>query len=171
MSTFSKIVKSTAITCAFALGTSAHADGIEKAGDALQIILPVAAAVCAQRNGDLAAYSGRFAGQLATTYGLKYGLGSRQINQRPNGASHGFPSSHTAAAVYGASYLSRRCLDTPGQKALVYGLAAFVGASRIHANKHTVAQVAAGALVGYMFDNVSVNFTNSSLSVGWRMEF
>ena len=158
--------------CVLAMGTPANAgDAIEKAGDILQVVLPLAAAVCAQRNDDLAAYSGRFAGQLVTTYAFKYGLGSRQINQRPNGASRGFPSSHTAAAVYGASYLSRNCLETGGQKALVYGLAAFVGGSRIHANKHTVAQVAAGALVGYMFDNVSVGFTDNSVSVGWRLEF
>lgn len=164
--------KTALTTCVFAMGTPANAgDAIETSGDVLQVILPLAAAYCAHKNDELAAYSGRFVGQLAVTHGIKYGLGARQINQRPNGTSRGFPSSHTAAAFYGASYLSRRCLETRGQKALVYGLAAFVGGSRIHANKHTVAQVAAGALVGYMFDNVSVGFTDNSVSVGWRLEF
>jgi membrane-associated phospholipid phosphatase len=93
------------------------------------------------------------------------------VNRRPNGSYKGFPSGHTAAAFYGASYLSRRCVRTRGQKALLFGLAAFVGGSRIHADKHTAAQVVAGALVGLMFDNVAIGFQDNRVRVGWRMEF
>ncbi len=143
----------------------------ETYGDVMQFVLPGAAAFCAGRQGDLGPYSIRLVGQIAVTQGLKYGLGDAPVNQRPNGGTHGFPSGHTAAAFYGASYLANNCLRPGGQKALVYGLAVAVGASRLQADQHDLAQVAAGALVGYMFDNVSVTVGGGRIGIARRYEF
>jgi len=146
-------------------------NGFEGVGDVLQIALPVAAAVCAVRKREFWPYAGRFAGQALLVEGVKSGLGKSTLNRRPNGSYNGFPSGHTAAAFYGASYLSRQCLQNKGQKAIAYGLAAVVAASRMQANKHNLGQVVAGALVGYMFDNVTVNFQGGSFQLGMRFEF
>jgi membrane-associated phospholipid phosphatase len=165
------LCRATAIV--FSLGATPLAAGssFEAFGDVMQIVLPGAAAVCAGRQDDLVPYSARLVGQIAVTQGLKYGLGDRPINQRPNGGTHGFPSGHTAAAFYGASYLANNCLQTGGQKAVAYGLAVAVGASRLHANQHDLAQVVAGALVGYMFDNVAVSFSGDRIGISRRYAF
>ncbi len=161
-----------AATVACALVTSAQAgDGFTKAGDYLQVALPVAALVCAARKHEFAPVAWRFVGQEAVVQASKYALGNATINQRPNGGTHGFPSGHTAAAFYGASYLSRRCMNTKGGKYLAFGLAALVGASRIDGDNHTVGQVVAGALVGVAFDQVKVTFEDKRVHVGVRYEF
>ena len=163
-------VATAAMVCT--LVTPAQAGGnFRKAGDALQIALPVAAMVCAARKHDFAPAAWRFVGQEVVVEASKHALGSASINQRPNGNSYGFPSGHTAAAFYGASYLSRQCLHNSGGKILAFGLAAVVGASRVHANSHTVGQVIAGALVGVAFDRVKVTFEDKRVHVGMRYEF
>ena len=146
-------------------------DNFTKAGDALQIALPVAAMVCAARKHDLAPAAWRFIGQEAAVQASKYALGDATINQRPNGGTHGFPSGHTAAAFYGASYLSRQCLHSKGGKILAFGLATLVGASRVDGDNHTVGQVVAGALVGVAFDRLKVTFEDKRVHVGVRYEF
>ena len=118
-------------------------------GDVLEVVLPLAAAVCAFRQHRLASYATGFLAQTAVTQGLKYGLGDAPINQRPNGQSHGFPSGHTAAAASGATDLAVNC--TPGNRAVAIGAAAavvLVGASRMHADEHDALQVVAGAALG-----------------------
>jgi membrane-associated phospholipid phosphatase len=160
-----------AISCSASAQANAQST-FEKMGDVMQVALPLAAAYCATRQNDLRPYAKRFAGQFVVTQGLKYGLGNSQLNQRPDGGSHGFPSGHTAAAFYGASYLSHNnCLKTRGQRAIAYSLAIAVGASRIDSNKHNLGQVAAGALIGYYFDNLTVSFTDNKVSIGKRYNF
>ncbi len=164
---------------ALCVATTGNAQSkVETAGDVLQVALPLAAAVCAIRKKDFMPYAGRFVAQGLFVEGSKAALGHAKINKRPDGAYglttptyKGFPSGHTAAAFYGASYLSHNCLQTRNQKALAYGLAAFVGASRIQANKHTAAQVVAGALVGYYFDNLTVKFDEGRVDFGLRYKF
>ncbi len=159
-----------AISCSQYSAANAQST-FEKTGDVLQIALPFAAAVCAVRLNDFGPYAKRFAGQLVVTQGLKYALGNSKLNQRPDGSSHGFPSGHTAAAFYGASYLSHNCLHTRGQRAIAYGLAIAVGASRLDSNKHNLGQVAAGALIGYYFDNVTISITDKRVGIGMRYKF
>ncbi len=157
---------------ACSLVTSAQAgDSFTKAGDILQIALPVAALVCATRKHDFTPAAWRFIGQEVAVEASKHALGNAAINQRPNGGTHGFPSGHTAAAFYGASYLSRQCMHTKGGKILAFGLATLVGASRVHGDNHTVGQVLAGALVGVAFDRVKVTFGDRRVHVGMRYEF
>jgi len=161
-----------AVAVACTLASSAQAgDAFTKVGDALQIALPVVAMVCAARKHEFAPVALRFIGQEATVQASKYALGNATINQRPNGGTRGFPSGHTAAAFYGGSYLSRRCMNTKGGKVLAFGLAALVGASRVNGDNHTVGQVLAGALVGVAFDRVKVSFDDRHVDIGVRYEF
>lgn len=124
---------------------------VEKVGDRLQVALPVAGLVCAVANGEAGSYFLRFTGTMLVVHGFKRGLGEAEINLRPTGNAQGFPSGHTAAAVFGASYLVNDCLVR--NKAL-QGVAilsgAYVGASRIEAGKHFLFQVMLGALTGWL---------------------
>ncbi|WP_457645676.1 phosphatase PAP2 family protein [Profundibacter sp.] len=163
-------VATAVVVCALVSPAQAG-DNFRKAGDVLQVALPVAAMVCAARKHDFAPAALRFVGQEVAVEASKHALGNASINQRPNGNSYGFPSGHTAAAFYGASYLSRQCLHSRGGKILAFSLATAVGASRIHANSHTVGQVIAGALVGVAFDRVKVTFEDKRVHVGVRYEF
>jgi len=161
-----------AAVVACSLITPAQAgDSFTKTGDVLQIALPAVALVCAAQKHDFGPAALRLVGQEIAVQASKHALGNATINQRPNGRTHGFPSGHTAAAFYGASYLSRQCMHTKGGKILAFGLAALVGASRVDGDNHTVGQVLAGALVGVAFDRVKVTFDDRRVRVGMRYEF
>ena len=158
------------VSCALVTSVQAG-DSFTKTGDVLQIALPLAAMVCAARKHNFAPAAWRFIGQEVAIEASKHALGNATINQRPNGGTYGFPSGHTAAAFYGASYLSRQCLHSKGGKVLAFGLATLVGASRVDGDNHTVGQVIAGALVGVAFDRVKVTFEDRRVQVGVRYEF
>ncbi len=125
----------------------------ERIGDRLQIALPMAAWGCAAVNGQAGEYTVRFVAMWLATHGTKHGLGQAPLNIRPNGGDQGFPSGHTSASVFGASSLVHDCLTgNPVVQGVVILSAAFVGASRIEADKHTIWQVLFGALYGWIGD-------------------
>lgn len=132
---------------------------VEKIGDRLQVALPVAGLACAVANGDAVSYLLRFIGTNAVVQSFKRGLGDAEINLRPSGGERGFPSGHTAAAVFGASYLVHQCVE---RNKVLQGVAifsgAFVGASRIEAGKHFLFQVMFGALLGWLGERGLVLF-------------
>ncbi len=132
---------------------------VEKLGDRLQIALPVAGLACAYTNGEAASYMLRFIGTNAVVHTFKRGLGDAEINLRPSGSQQGFPSGHSAAAVFGASYLVHQCVQ---RNRVLQGFAifsgAFVGASRIEAGKHFLFQVMVGALMGWLGERGLVLF-------------
>lgn len=134
-----------------ALGVISGLGDVERMGDRLQFALPVAGLVCAAANGHALKYTIRFASTMAVVHTFKRGLGDAEINLRPSGGLQGFPSGHTAAAVFGASYLVHDCIQ---RNKLMQGVAifsgAYVGASRIEAGKHFLFQVLAGALLGWL---------------------
>lgn len=124
-------------------------------GDRLQIALPLIAWGCAITNRTGAEFALRFFGMLAVAHGSKAALGSAAINLRPDGGDKGFPSAHTSAAVLGASSIVHDCIaGHPVGKAIVVIAAAFVGGSRIEANKHNIWQVLAGGLLGWGSDRI-----------------
>lgn len=168
-----------AATAALALsltlgGTNAaHAgDGFERTGDIMQIALPAAAAVCAARQGRFGEYAGRFAAQTAIVHGFKRGLGESDINRRPSGSYKGFPSGHTAAAMFGATELAKKCFN--GNKllgALAYGSAAMVGVSRITSDNHNLGQVAAGAAIGFVGGSMTVGANPNGFGLRFSFDF
>ena len=157
-------------------------DDYEVAGDYLQIALPVGALATTYLFDD---DEGR--GQLAKSFFVSWAvMGSMKytINrQRPSGGNYSFPSGHTTAAFAGASYLQRRYGWKVGVPA--YGLASFVGWSRVEAERHYVSDVLAGAGLAttstYYFvtpkeaedDGFSLGITwlPKGFGISWSLEF
>jgi membrane-associated phospholipid phosphatase len=120
----------------------ASADGVERAGDVLQIVLPVTAYGMTVAFDDFEGTRQLTRSLLATmtaTVVLKYAVDA----QRPDGGGQSFPSGHTAAAFAGASFIQQRYGWRLGIPA--YGAAAFVAWSRVDAGRHHVEDVLAGA--------------------------
>ncbi len=124
-------------------------------GDRFQNALPVLGLGCAVLNGSWAEYMLRYAIGLGVVEGSKSALGDLPLNMRPTGNPRGFPSGHTAAAAFGASYLAHDCVaNSPVARTAVILAAGFTGASRIDAGVHTIWQVLAGAIVGLLGDRL-----------------
>lgn len=122
-------------------------------GDRLQIALPLVAYGCAITGRAGGEFVLRFATSFFAAHALKRTLGETELNTRPNGGTHGFPSAHTTAAVVGASSLVHDCLrGSPIAQAAIIAGAAFVGASRISVGAHDIWQVFAGVLLGWLCD-------------------
>ncbi|SPH24434.1 hypothetical protein DEA8626_03486 [Defluviimonas aquaemixtae] len=125
-------------------------------GDTVQIVLPLAAFGCEMLNGRAAAFLGRFVLLEAGIHVPKSLLGDAKANLRPNGGEAGMPSGHTAAAVFGAAYLTDRCIaNNPVARGSMILAAGFVGGSRIENGNHTLWQVLAGALLGWAAQRMS----------------
>lgn len=125
----------------------------ERIGDTLQVTLPLAGFGCAVATGNISGYFTRYATMWATVHTAKRSLGGTKLNQRPRGGGKGFPSGHTASAVFGASSLVHACLsNAPVLKTIVVVGAAYTGSSRIEAGKHNIWQVLAGALLALAFE-------------------
>ena len=147
-------------------------DTLEVAGNVLQVLLPAAAGYCAYRQDRGKDFLAGFVSQAVVVQTFRIGLGESEINQRPSGSYHGFPSGHTAAAVFGATNLARKCFpDRPALGALAYGLALIVGVSRVDSDRHTVEQVAAGALLGYFANGVTVSVGPGKFWLGYSFHF
>jgi membrane-associated phospholipid phosphatase len=139
----------------------------EKYGDRLQIALPLLALGCNVATGGAGDYAVRFFSMLFTVHASKNILGDAEINQRPRGGGHGFPSAHTAAATIGASNLVHECIgNSPVTKIAVVLTAAFVGTSRVDAGAHTIWQVLVGAMWALLFDRAFRNIRLRETSIG-----
>ncbi len=127
-----------------------YEDNVESAGDWIQMGIPIIAlGATFFEKGDEQWYGSlqmaeSFTATFLATHALK-----RAINrQRPSGGGHSFPSGHTSAAFQGASFIH----FSYGIKFAIpaYLGAAFVGYSRVEADKHYVTDVLAGAALGVL---------------------
>ncbi len=93
---------------------------------------------------------------MAITFGTKYTfVGISKVNKdaasislRPDNSGYdGFPSGHTTSAFSAAGFIQKRYGWKWGMPITI--LAASVGASRVVADRHTITQVIAGAVLGY----------------------
>lgn len=83
--------------------------------------------------------------------GMVQGLKRTLKITRPDGAPNSFPSGHTSAAFQGAHIAYKEFKDTSPVLAYSgYGIAALVGAMRMHNNRHWMADVVAGAGFGIL---------------------
>lgn len=120
-------------------------DDLRKAGDVLQVLLPALAAATTvvlrdwEGTLELARASGT---SLGTTYIFKYTTGRFRPD---NSDRYSFPSGHTNNAFLGPGFMHRRY----GWRYAVplYAGAAFVGYTRIMANRHWADDVFAGATI------------------------
>jgi membrane-associated phospholipid phosphatase len=76
------------------------------------------------------------------TEGVKLAVG----RTRPSGGRYSFPSGHTSASFATAAVVARHFGWKAGVPA--YGLAAYIGISRLHESKHYLSDVLFGAAVG-----------------------
>ena len=95
-----------------------------------------------------------FIANEATTFALKYTINE----ERPNGKKHSFPSAHTSTAFQSASYLHLRYGLENSYWA--YGIATFVGYSRLEAREHHPIDVFTGALIGSLSSWLFVTSNN-----------
>jgi membrane-associated phospholipid phosphatase len=131
--------------------------------------LPLAALACAARQGRAGETVLGFAAQAAVVNGSKAALRDAQINQRPDGTGRGFPSGHSAAAMFGAANLAEFCYQgRPALQFASYSLALAVGLSRVEANRHTPFQVAAGLAVGYFANGLRLAPSKHGMSLRVR---
>lgn len=120
-------------------------DNVESTGDVLRFVLPAAAAGLTLRfedNEGLFQFGKAMAVTLGATYGLKYAINE----ERPDGGDRSFPSGHTSVSFASAEFLRKRYGWPYGIPA--YAAAAFVGYSRVEADKHYTHDVIAGAALG-----------------------
>lgn len=112
-------------------------------------------------------------GTLALTFGMKYSFvaiskkypHSAHISKRPIGGYDGFPSGHTSSAFSAAGFAQKRYGNALGIPTTI--IATLVGFSRVVAEKHTIAQVLFGAILGYGFSYlVTSKNLNLNLDVG-----
>jgi hypothetical protein len=137
----------TVLLVAACASSVAVADGIEKAGDVLMYTIPMVAfgasiAVEDDRTGTF-----QFLKSFGTSELLMQGLKEITDKRRPDGdCCRSFPSGHASRAFAGAAFIHRRF---GFRHAIIpYLGAGFVGVSRIHAERHFVEDVVAGAAIG-----------------------
>lgn len=82
-----------------------------------------------------------------TTIGVNYGLEAAIKKDRPDGTGeHSFPSTHTAVAFDGATFLMRRYGWEWGVPA--YAVSTYVAWGRVHCDRHDWWDVLGGAALG-----------------------
>lgn len=124
---------------------SRASDGIETAGNVLQIVLPafsLGQTIYERDKTGALQFGESFALSMGVTYGLKYTV----VETRPNGGSHSFPSGHSAASFTAAEYTRKRYGWAWGIP--MYVAASFVAYSRVESNQHHPHDVAVGAGIG-----------------------
>jgi len=154
--------------CAGWLSQAAQAaDSIERAGDLIQVALPLTAwGLSYARDDDegFLQFSKSFFSTMLATQVLKQGVNET----RPDGGNRSFPSGHTSASFSGASFLQRRYGSTYGLPA--YIAATFVGWSRIESNRHYPHDVLAGAVLAIGINHYFVTRQESDLLVGLALD-
>ena len=130
----------------FAQCSFANDKTIEKIGDSLAYLIPATAYGSTfymdDDDGQIQFYRS-IATSTTTTFALKYTI----KRERPDGSNdRSFPSAHTMFAFQGATFVHQRYGFSYAIAA--YLGAAFVGYSRIKADKHYLGDVLAGAAIG-----------------------
>ena len=127
-------------------GLEAQESGVERTGDVLQVAIPAiafAGTLAVRDSEGTIQFLKSFLTNFVSTGALKLVI----ARERPDGSNdNSFPSGHTSAAFQGASFIHLRY---GWEKSLpAYAGAAFVGFSRVYADKHYVSDVLAGAALG-----------------------
>lgn len=138
-------------------------DDIGAAGEyALVAVALGVPAIKGDWDGDLQAAGSIGAAMLVTT-----GLKETISRTRPDGSDNkSFPSGHTSTSFAAAATLTNRYGWKVGLPA--HALAAFVGASRVEANRHFVTDVLAGAAIGELSGFlITKRFDDNVVIVPW----
>lgn len=142
------LLRSTAWAAAFACSLTAAAQKkfVDRSTDALCLLPSATGLVKAWLDDDRAGMK-QWAITSATTLAANYAIEALIEKDRPDGSGHhAFPSTHSAAAFNGATFLCRRYGWKWGVPA--YAVAGYVAWGRVYAKKHDGWDVAGGALLG-----------------------
>ncbi len=118
----------------------------EKIGDILSVAIPLSAYGATlyldDKEGQMDFYKS-YGVSFASTFALKYAVKEERPDKTDNNS---FPSGHTSSSFAGATFIYKRY----GFKYAVvpYLAAVYTGYSRVHANKHYLHDVVAGAFIG-----------------------
>lgn len=116
-------------------------------GDALRYTMPILTLGTVLLNEDKSGDGMQFTKTMAGTLGVTYALKWTVRKTRPNGENNlSFPSGHTSVAFASAAFVQRTYGWKWGLPA--YGLASYVGYTRLKVKKHDGWDVFAGALIG-----------------------
>jgi membrane-associated phospholipid phosphatase len=122
-------------------------DFIETSGRVLAFGLPAAGGAYALYRGDRQGFF-QIGGSVVSAYGVSLLLQQVVREERPDHSGwDSFPSDSTALAFAAASSIQVRYGWDYGLPS--YALAAYVGYSRVHADRHDWKDVAAGAVIGW----------------------
>jgi membrane-associated phospholipid phosphatase len=121
-------------------------------GNIGQIAVPLSALlVSLMKEGDTSGtkqLAKTYASTMAATYALKYTMNAN----RPNGGKHSFPSGHAASAFAAATFVDIRYGHKYG---IPFYLAALtVGASRVDAKVHSIADVLGSFILSFAFGTI-----------------
>lgn len=140
-------------------------------GDYAQIINPLVAATLASQEKGVGHFVMIFGQSTLITHAVKYTSGNSKwkFSKRPSiegkkNRYDGMPSGHTNSAWVAASYIRTFSKENKHLSIPLYITAAVTGYSRVHAKKHTVSQVVAGAALAEI-----VTYINSKLD--WSNEY
>jgi membrane-associated phospholipid phosphatase len=135
-----------AAAASFGASQAQAGDAVETSGDLLRVAIPAFAAAMTYRRDDREGrrqFLRSFGANVAATWALQ----SAVDKERPDGTDHdAFPSGHTSMSFQGAAFIHRRYGIRKAWPA--YALATYVGWTRIDADQHDAADVAAGAALG-----------------------
>ena len=136
----------TTLLTAAAVGMNAHSKFVERSTDVL-CLAPSATGLCvAIANHDTQGMK-QLGLSTATCLALNYGLELCIKKDRPDGTGHhAFPSTHTAVAFNGSSFLMRRYGWQWGVPA--YVASTYVAWGRVHSYRHDWWDVLGGAAIG-----------------------
>lgn len=133
-------------------GAPALADAVEDAGNILKYAMPIGAAGIAISKEDedgLLEMGVSYIGAMGTAYGLSSVIRERRPDRSDR---RSFPSDSATSAFAAAAFLDKRYGWRYGLPA--YALASFVAYSRVEADKHHWQDVAAGAAIGWTFNQL-----------------
>ena len=143
------LVPAIALAMCVAPPASADSDFIGTTGSALLVALPVAGGAYAYYRGDRQGFL-QIGASVLSAYAVSFGLQHVVRERRPDPDLSGwnsFPSDSAAVAFAAASSIQVRYGWDYGLPS--YAIAAYVGYSRVHTDKHHWSDVAAGALIGF----------------------
>jgi len=157
----------------------AIANEIEKVGDFFLIAAPISALALTFSKGDKEGAKQMLTG-FAVNGGITYALKHLVSAPRPNMLDNlSFPSGHTSATFYSASFVSKRYGFRSGLP--IYAAAVFTGYSRIQSKNHYVRDVVVGAALGWLSAHyfttknnkliVRADIKNKSLNMFWQKHF
>ena len=123
-------------------------DEVEKAGDILMVMIPLAGLGATLFYEDGLQGTQQFIKALVSSEVITQGLKLVVDKDRPNGESDSFPSGHASRTFMGAGFIHERY----GFKYAVpaYLGAIYVGYSRVSTDNHYVEDVVAGAAIGLL---------------------